>query len=55
MARSAVARKLVSLGGDPVYREGVVTDNGNVILDVFNLNILNAIELEKQLTIFLVW
>lgn len=47
MARSAVARKLVSLGGDPVYREGVITDNGNVILDVYNLNILNAIELEK--------
>ena len=49
MARSAVARKLVSLGGDPVYREGVVTDNGNVILDVYNLNILNAIELEKTI------
>ena len=49
MARSAVARKIVSLGGDPVYREGVVTDNGNVILDVFNLNILNALELEKTL------
>ncbi|WP_019384522.1 ribose-5-phosphate isomerase RpiA [Acinetobacter venetianus] len=49
MARSAVARKIVSLGGDPVYREGVVTDNGNVILDVFNLNILNAIELEKTI------
>ena len=48
MARSAVARKIV-LGGDPVYREGVVTDNGNVILDVFNLNILNAIELEKTI------
>ena len=48
MARSAVARKLVSLG-DPVYREGVVTDNGNVILDVFNLNILNAIDLEKTI------
>ena len=49
MARSAVARKIVALGGDPVYREGVVTDNGNVILDVYNLNILNAIELEKTL------
>lgn len=49
MARSAVARKLVSLGGDPAYREGVVTDNGNVILDVYNLNILNAIELEKTI------
>ncbi|MFC3902398.1 ribose-5-phosphate isomerase [Acinetobacter marinus] len=46
MARSAVARKLVTLGGDPAYREGVVTDNGNVILDVYNLNILNALELE---------
>lgn len=49
MARSAVARKIVSLGGDPVYREGVVTDNGNVILDVHNLNILNALELEKTI------
>jgi len=49
MARSAVARKIVALGGDPVYREGVVTDNGNVILDVHNLNILNALELEKTL------
>ena len=38
MARSFVARELVKLGGDPVYREGFVTDNGNVILDVFNLN-----------------
>ncbi len=49
MARSAVSRKIVSLGGDPVYREGCVTDNGNVILDVYNLNILNALELEKTL------
>ncbi|WP_343594874.1 ribose-5-phosphate isomerase RpiA [Acinetobacter sp.] len=49
MARSAVARKLVALGGDPVYREGVVTDNGNVILDVFNLNILDALDLEKTI------
>ena len=49
MARSAVARKIVALGGDPVYRDGVVTDNGNVILDVHNFNILNALELEKTL------
>ncbi|ATZ67269.1 ribose-5-phosphate isomerase RpiA [Acinetobacter haemolyticus] len=49
MARSAVARKIVALARDPVYREGVVTDNGNVILDVYNLNILNPIELEKTL------
>lgn len=49
MARSAVARKIVSLGGDPAYREGVITDNGNVILDVYNFNILNAYELERSL------
>ena len=41
MARSYVARELVKLGGDPVYREGVTTDNGNVILDVHNLAITN--------------
>lgn len=46
MARSSVARKLVQLGGDPMYREGVVTDNGNVILDVFNLNIINPVDME---------
>lgn len=39
MARSHVARELVKLGGDPVYREGVVTDNGNIIIDVFNFMI----------------
>lgn len=39
MARSYVARELVRLGGQPVYREGVVTDNGNVILDVHHLSI----------------
>lgn len=49
MARSHVARELVKLGGDPVYREGVVTDNGNVILDVHNLQILNPKELETAI------
>lgn len=49
MARSYVARQLVKLGGDPVYREGVVTDNGNVILDVYNLKIMNPKELETQI------
>lgn len=49
MARSYVAREIVKLGGDPAYRQGVVTDNGNVILDVYNLKILNPVELEKQL------
>ena len=37
MARSAVARRLAALGGEPVYREGFATDNGNVILDVHGL------------------
>ena len=46
MARSYVARELLKLGGDPVYRQGVVTDNGNVILDVHNLSISQAKNLE---------
>lgn len=49
MARSHVARQLVKLGGDPVYRDGVVTDNGNVILDVHNLQITNPRELEERI------
>ena len=49
MARSQVARKLVALGGAPEYREGVVTDNGNIILDVHNFEILTPVEMEKEL------
>ncbi len=49
MARSYVARKLVALGGQPEYREGFVTDNRNIILDVHNLDITNPIELETAL------
>lgn len=49
MARSYVARQIVQLGGDPVYREGFVTDNGNVILDVFNLKILEPRSVEEKL------
>ena len=49
MARSYVARKLVGLGGSPEYREGVVTDNGNVILDVHNFKIMQPMEMEKTL------
>ena len=49
MARSQVARKLVALGGAPEYREGVATDNGNIILDVHNFEILNPVEMEKEL------
>jgi ribose 5-phosphate isomerase A len=39
----------VKLGGDPVYREGVLTDNGNIILDVHNMNITNPVEMEAQI------
>lgn len=49
MARSYVARELVKLGGQPEYRQGILTDNGNVILDVHNLKIMDAIALEKQI------
>ena len=49
MARSQVSRKLATLGGAPEYREGVVTDNSNVILDVHNFSILNPVEMEKEL------
>jgi len=49
MARSYVARQIVKLGGDPVYRQGFVTDNGNIILDVHNLKILDPIALEQKL------
>ena len=49
MARSQVARQLVTLGGAPEYREGVVTDNGNIILDVHNFAIMNPVEMEKEL------
>ncbi|MGB9578311.1 MAG: ribose-5-phosphate isomerase RpiA [Halothiobacillaceae bacterium] len=49
MARSMVARELVKRGGNPVYREGFVTDNGNPILDVHNLEIMQPAKLEDEL------
>ncbi len=49
MARSHVAREIVKLGGDPVWREGVTTDNGNWILDVHNWQIVDPLKLEAQL------
>ncbi|GAB2636525.1 ribose-5-phosphate isomerase RpiA [Vibrio panuliri] len=49
MARSYVGRELVKLGGDPAYREGVITDNGNVILDVHNMEIVNPKEMERAI------
>ena len=49
MARSHVARQLVKLGGNPVWRQGVVTDNGNWLLDVHGLAIHNPLELEAAI------
>jgi ribose 5-phosphate isomerase A len=49
MARSHVARQIVKLGGDPVWRDKVVTDNGNIILDVHNMSITDPRKLEADL------
>jgi len=49
MARSYVARELVKLGGQPVYREGFTTDNGNIILDVQNMQIMDPVEVEQKI------
>ena len=46
MARAYVARQMVKLGGQPKLREGFATDNGNIVLDVWGLSILNPVELE---------
>ncbi len=49
MARSMVARELVKRGGQPVYREGFITDNGNIILDIHNMEIMEPVTLEEDL------
>ncbi|NRB37763.1 MAG: ribose-5-phosphate isomerase RpiA [Pseudomonadales bacterium] len=49
MARSHVARELIKLGATPVYREGVITDNGNIILDLKNFSIPNALDVENAI------
>jgi ribose 5-phosphate isomerase A len=49
MARSYVARQMVKLGGQPQLREGFITDNGNVVLDVRGMSILNPVELETAI------
>ena len=49
MARSYVAREIVALGGQPVWRDGVVTDNGNWILDVYNWQIVDPVGMEAEL------
>jgi ribose 5-phosphate isomerase A len=48
MAQSYVARQMIKAGGQPIWREGFVTDNGNHILDVHNLKIANPLELETR-------
>ena len=49
MAQSMVARQMVKLGGQPQLRTGFTTDNGNIIIDVRNLDIENPVELERQI------
>jgi ribose 5-phosphate isomerase A len=49
MAKSYVAREIITLGGQPEFRNEFITDNGNIILDVHNLSIIDPPELEKKL------
>jgi ribose 5-phosphate isomerase A len=49
MARSFVARQIVAIGGQPELREGFVTDNGNLILDVHNMDLVDPVDIEKRL------
>ncbi|MCP5418527.1 MAG: ribose-5-phosphate isomerase RpiA [Chromatiaceae bacterium] len=49
MARSHVARQLVKMGGTPVWRKDFITDNGNIILDVHNLGIMEPVKMEQQI------
>lgn len=49
MSRSHVARELVKMGGQPIWREGFVTDNGNVILDVHNLDLSEPMKIEEEI------
>jgi len=49
MARSHVGREIVKLGGDPVYRDGFTTDNGNIIIDIYNMDISRPIQVEERL------
>jgi len=49
LARSMVARKMVALGGQPEWREGFITDNGNWILDIHNLDLIDPVAMEKTI------
>lgn len=48
-ARSYVARELVKMGGEPVYREGFITDYGNLILDVYDLDLAEPLTMEQRI------
>ena len=48
MARSFVSRQFVKNRGQPVYRSGFVTDNGNEIIDIYNLSLTNPVEMELR-------
>ncbi len=49
MAQSLVARQITALGGKPILRQGFTTDNGNIIIDVHNLEIINPVEIEQKI------
>lgn len=49
MARSYVGREIIKLGGNPMYREGLITDNGNIIIDAYGLTIHEPMQLEAQI------
>ncbi len=49
MAQSYVAREILKMGGQPVLREGIKTDNGNIILDIHHLSITHPAEMEQQI------
>lgn len=51
MARSYVAREMIKYRGQPVWREGFITDNGNEILDIHNLNITNPVDMESRISL----
>ena len=49
MARSFIARQIIAIGGQPELREGFTTDNGNLILDVHNMDLVDPVDIEKRL------
>ena len=49
LARSLIARKMVALGGQPEWRQGFITDNGNCILDIHNLDLIDPVKMEKTI------